>query len=80
MTCSRNGKYSYYKSSFTQVDSLFFLPPRFIDLDNDNRLNIVAAGGFGYPARYYLFDYEYDGLTNINPNKSYLPISLRLLL
>lgn len=73
MTCSRNGIYSYYKSSLTQVDSFFFLPPRFIDLDNDNRINIVAAGGFGYPARYYLFDYEYDGLTNINPNLSNVP-------
>jgi len=77
-TYSRNGLYSYQRSSFTQIDSLALFNPRFIDLDNDKRVNIVAPGGIGYPGRFYVFNLEYDGLTFIQPNANNVPIDFTL--
>ncbi len=40
---TKNSQYGFYKTFYEERDSLAYLGPRLIDIDNDNKINILAS-------------------------------------
>ncbi len=77
-TFTYNGSMTYYRSSFKQFDSLFTLNPRFIDIDQDNKMNIISPIGVCIPTKYFLSDFEQVGVIGIEPIGTEIPGGYRL--
>jgi hypothetical protein len=73
-TFTRNGIYSYYKSCLQVIDSTALLNARLYDIDNDNKINIISAGGITTPsANFRAFDFEQNGAIGIDPPGNEIP-------
>lgn len=72
-TFTYNGSLTYFRSSFKQFDSLFTLNPRFFDIDQDNKMNIISPIGVSIPTKYFLSDFEQVGVIGIEPIGTEIP-------
>jgi len=69
-TFARDGIYSFYKSSMTNLDTTSFIQAKFFDIDRDNEMDIIAPTGFGLPpVKQFLCVFKMkDIITNSNNN------------
>lgn len=67
LSFTRNSIYNFYKSSFQHIDSAAFLNGKFIDIENDNKINILSPTFFGSYGNFstQLRDFEQAGTINI---------------
>jgi hypothetical protein len=76
---TRNGIHSFYKSCLQIIDSGSLVNARLYDIDKDNKMNIISAGGFsGPPFKFGAIDLEQVGVIGIGPIINEIPIVYEL--
>jgi hypothetical protein len=79
ITFTKNGTYSFYKSFKMIKDSAAMFKAKFIDIDNDEKINILSPMFLeGPPWKNYLVDFEQVGTININPIGTEVPSTFNL--
>ena len=80
ITFSKNNVYSFFKSSYSFIDSSDNISSRLFDIDKDNKMNIIGDFGFGVPGDMtdHLVDYEQQGTIGIQTTGNKIPTELKL--
>lgn len=79
ITYSRDGIFGFYKSSFTVLDTTSFIQAKLFDIDKDNKMDIVAPAGIGFPPiKHYLCTFKMDNVTHASSNGTYIVATFKL--
>lgn len=72
ITYARNEEYSFYKSSYTVLDTTGFIQSKLFDIDKDNGMEIITPVGYGLPPiKQFLGVFKMESIiTNSNNNTS----------